>query len=134
MKSCRSVDALSIRATNTMVSDLPDPCVCHTTPDRDSGVFPDLDSLNDLACRAVLLVAANDLDSSSRVHVLEDRTCAKHVQKRCRGKQPLDEHLLGMERLASGQTSFQEEKCSCLPVMVPNSALSPHVRTRRRFV
>src|ERR1019366_2758588 len=40
LKSARSLDARSMRATKTMVSDLPDPWVCQTTPDRSCGVFP----------------------------------------------------------------------------------------------
>ena len=33
-------DARSMRATKTMVSDLPEPCVCQTTPERSSAVLP----------------------------------------------------------------------------------------------
>ena len=29
-----------MRATKTIVSDLPEPCVCQTTPERSSGVLP----------------------------------------------------------------------------------------------
>ena len=38
--SLRSRLARSMRARNTMVSDLPEPCVCHTTPLRSSAVWP----------------------------------------------------------------------------------------------
>ena len=40
LKSSRSRAARIMRATKTMVSDLPEPWVCQTTPERSSGVLP----------------------------------------------------------------------------------------------
>ena len=66
LKSFRSSQARSMRTTKTIVSDLPEPCVCQTTPERSCGVSACAQPVDDLAGGAVLLIAADHLDAACR--------------------------------------------------------------------
>ena len=94
LKSSRSGEARSMRATKTIVSDLPEPCVCQTTPERSSGVCAGAQALDDPARRPVLLVAADDLDPLAGIGVHEDRAGAQDVEQGLRGEHALDQPLL----------------------------------------
>ncbi len=94
LKSSRSAEARSMRATKTMVSDLPEPWVCQTTPERASGGLAGPQTSDDLVGGPVLLVAAHDLDAAAGIGVHEHGAGAQDIEQRRRGEQPLNQLLL----------------------------------------
>ena len=175
LKSCRSSAARTIRATKTMVRDLPEPWVCQITPERSSCPEPDRSRSTILRAarycwyRLTTLIRAPESVSMNTVQVRSissrvvgasspwiSRSCARTTEPR---EEPVAPFVAPISRSASGssstapsptwrsalqvgsgsrfvsgQMSRQAWKCSGPELRVPNSQVSPQVRTSARLV